>query len=272
MKLKALLTLGIMVAAAATVAAGTPSKTLADDAIKAWGGQPTFDSLGVLKLEVTESDSMADGTQQSNSYTLYFDTETGQRRLELGQGKVVIVSDHTKGWATTDGKLDDRDQTSHLAPRFINMKLLPALLPFSLTLRGVGFTGQSTSTTFEGSPALPLTFYVPNNFFNSPFVSTQWKVFVSPDDHHYLGAEFLPVSGYDDNENVKNSGMRFRVTDTKTVNGLQFATTVIVDSLNKTGKASGTRRTMTIRPTVVEAPSPTLFLHPEIVQAFEENR
>ncbi len=271
MKFKTLFAFGLIAACAVTVTAGTTSKVLADEAIAVWGSQQAFDSLGILKLEVTEDDSLPDGTRQTTAYTLYYDTTTDQRRLELGQGKVVIVSDNASGWATTDGKLDDRAQTAHLAPRFVNMKLMPALLPFSLTLRGVGFTGQASPTSFEGTPALPLEFYVPNNFFNSPFVNTRWTAFVAEDDHHYLGAEFLPVTGYENNKNVKNSGMRFRVTETTSVKGVRFATTIIVESLDKAGKATGSRRTMKIRATVVEDSSPLLFLHPDKVRAFDED-
>ncbi len=270
MKLKMLFTFGLVAACAVAVNAESTSKVLADEAMAVWGSRQAFDSLGILKLEVTEEDSMPDGTRKKTAYTLYFDTRTAQRRLELAEGKVVIVSDNTSGWATTEGKLDDRAQTAHLAPRFINMKLMPALLPFSLTLRGVGLSGRATPTGFEGTPALPLEFSVPNTFFNSPFVNTSWTVFVAEDDHHYLGAEFLPVSGYENNENVKNSGMRFRVTETSSVKGVRFATMIIVDSLDKAGKATGSRRTMTIRPTVVEGPTPTLFMHPDKVRAFED--
>ncbi|MEN8164726.1 MAG: hypothetical protein ABFS37_11405, partial [Acidobacteriota bacterium] len=98
MKLKALFAFALIAACALTVTAGTTSKVLADEAMAAWGGRQAFESLGILKLEVTEDDSMADGTRQTTAYTLYFDTRTAQRRLELGDGKVVIVSDKAKGW------------------------------------------------------------------------------------------------------------------------------------------------------------------------------
>ena len=271
MRLKTLMTLGLVVAFAATVTAETNPKALFEETMSAWGGRQAYESLGILKLEVTEDDLMPDGARQTTTYTLYFDTNTAQRRLELAQGSVVIVSDSVSGWATTGGTLDDRGQTAHLAPRFINMKLLPALLPFSLTLRGVNLSGQPAAVSLEGKPAVGLKFSVPNTFFNSPFVNTRWTAFVAEDDHHYLGAEFLPVSGYENNKNVKNAGMRFQVTETTNVKGVRFATAITVDSLDKFGKATGSRRTMKIRPTVVEEPSPALFLHPDKVRAFDED-
>lgn len=272
MKLKTVFMFALIAACTVTVTAATSPKALTDKTIAPWGGRQAFESLGILKLAVTEDAAMPDGTRQTTSYTLYFDTTTGQRRLELPEGDVVIVSDNASGWATTGGKLDDRAQTTHLAPSLINMKLMSTLLPYSLTLKGVAFSGKSSGTDFEGTPAKALELSVPGNFFISPFINTRWAAFVAEDDHHYLGAEFLPVSMYEENKNVKNSGMRFRVTETTVVKGVRFATTVVVDSLDKAGKAAGGRRITKIRPTVYEEASPTLFMHPDKIRAFEEDR
>lgn len=249
--------------------AATTAKSQADQAMAAWGGQQAFKSLGIMKFVVTESDSLPDGTQQSTTFTLYYDTETTQRRLELPEGDVVIVSDHASGWATSGGQLDDRAQTSHLAPRFINNKLLPVILPFSMTLQGVGFPTQKQpqATHFQGAPANRLDFSVPTNFFNTPLVNTRWAVFTGKDEHNYLGAEFLPVPGY---EATKSQGMRFHVTKTTEIDGVRFCSEIAIDSIDSAGKPTGNRRTMKIRASVVREPSPALFLHPDTVRAIEE--
>jgi hypothetical protein len=100
--------------ASTTIAADPPSpEQLIERAIAAQGGEKAFRDFGVLKLTVDETETKLDGTVKPDTYTSYVDTTFRNARLELANG-VVAVKNDTLGWATINGKLDQRNQT----PRF----------------------------------------------------------------------------------------------------------------------------------------------------------
>lgn len=241
----------------------TPS-ALADRAVEAWGGQEALENAGVVKLDVTEKE----GNQTAGHYILYYDARTGQRRMEMPENEVVLAGNTSSGWIMVKDKVDDRPQSGVMAPQFINMKLLPALFPFTLGLNGVTPIAEPKTVPFQGQPATTFDIITPKKFFSSPFVNSRWTIAVARDDGHYLGAEFLPTQTF--GNRTENFGMRFTVQDVVEVNGLRFASTVLIDSLDGSGNPTGARRTMTIQPTIVESPSPALFLHPDKIRELDE--
>lgn len=261
-------TLMIAAAVAACTTGPAAAATPVELAWSSWGGQSAFQELGVLRFDVTEHDTLPSGEKRTTNYTLYFDTETGRSRLEIPAMQWVFGSNGEEGWATVKGELDERAQTASVAPGMINMKLFPALLPYSLDVEGVSPSAQSQPATFEGRPALAVPVHLTPGFFSSPLLNNLWTVFLSKEDHHFVGAQTLPTPGY---EAAHTPGMRFRVTGTTTLKGVTVATSFDIDSIDASGKPTGNRRTMTITPSIVDSPSPALFMNPKKVEELENN-
>ncbi len=259
----------ITLAAAVLWAAAVPAlaENPTDTAMNAWGGRSAFEALGVIKLEVEENATGVDGTRQHSRYTLFLDTETGKKRMELPDKEVVIVAGDTTGWATAKGILDDRPQTARYAPGFINMKLFPALLPFTLGFEGVTAETTTVEGRFDGKPAAVLAVTVREGFFTSPLVNTHWQVFLEPGNLHFLGARFTPTPGF---EGVKNNvGMRFKVTETARLGNLTIPSRITAESIDAAGATTGNRQDIVIKASILSDPSPALFLHPEALRALE---
>ncbi|RLE23475.1 MAG: hypothetical protein DRJ65_11760 [Acidobacteria bacterium] len=248
--------------------AATPSADLIKKIAAASGGMEAFEKLGVIRLEITEKDSFADGTDLSSSFTATLDTRLDNIRLEMGDGQIVIVSNGDNGWALIRGQLDERKQTLQMAPKVIRKKLLPWLLPFTLNLNGVYFPDSPSATTFAGKPALKAAFTVPDSFFDTPVMNTKWTAFLSKDDNRIVGAEFLPNEEY---KEAMKEGMRYHITKATELKGVRIPTEINVTGIDAAGRTTQTKRTITIKATIVNEPSPALFLHPELLQAFEED-
>lgn len=248
--------------------AAPSSKAMVEKTTAASGGLEAFQALGVIRMEITEKDSFADGTTQNSDFTLTLDTTFDNLRMEMENGQIVVVSNGDTGWALIQGKLDDRRQTGHMAPKIIRKKVMPWLLPFTLSLNGVYFPKQASETTFEGKPAQEAVFTVPSTFFDTPLMNTNWTVYLAKDDHRLLAAEFLPTKGY---EAAKNEGMHYRLNATTKLKGVRIPSVIEVTGIDAEGKKTQTRRTITIKTSIVNDPSPALFLHPDKVRAFEED-
>jgi hypothetical protein len=249
-------------------AAATPSADLIQSITAASGGMDAFSAIGVIQMEINEKDSFADGTSQSTDYTLVLDTTLDSIRLEMGDGQIVIVSNGDTGWALVRGALDERRQTSHMAPKIIRKKVMPWLLPFTLTLKGVYFPRAPSETAYEGEPALKAAFTVPSTFFDTPVMNTNWTVFMANEDHRILAAEFPPNPDF---REAKKEGMHYRLTKTTEIKGVRIPAEIKVTGIDDEGKKTKTTRIITITTSIVKDPSPALFLHPDKLRAFEED-
>ncbi len=249
-------------------AAATPSADLIKKITAASGGMEAFEELGIIRMEISEKDSFADGTSHSSSFTAIFDTRFDNFRLEMGGGQIVIVSNGDDGWALIRGELDERKQTIQMAPKVIRTKVLPWLLPFTLNLKGVYFPASPSATTFEGKPALKAAFTVPGTFFDTPVMNTKWTAFLSKDNHRIVGAEFLPNEEF---KEAEKEGMHYRITKSAELKGVRFPSEIEVNGIDAAGRNTQTKRTITIKTSIVDEPSPALFLHPELLKAFEDD-
>ncbi len=246
-------------------AAATPSADLIEKISTASGGLEAFQALGVIRMEITEKDTGADGAGQTSKYTVILDTSFDNIRLEMENGQIIIVSNRDSGWALVKGTLDDRRQTSHMAPKVIRKKIMPWLFPFTLNLTGVYFPAQPSVETFDGKAALAATFTVPGSFFDTPAVNTTWTTHLTKDDSRLLAAEFLPAEGYNE------AGMRYRLKTTTELKGVQLPSLIEVTGIDAVGKETQSKRIITIKTFIVGEPSPALFLHPQQLKAFEED-
>ncbi len=245
--------------------AATPSADLIEKITAASGGLEAFQALGAIRMEITEKDTSVDGAGQTSSFTAILDTTFDNIRLEMENGQIIIISNGDSGWALVQGKLDERRQTSHMAPKVIRKKIMPWLFPFTLNLSGVYFPEQPSAKTFDGKAALAATFTVPGSFFDTPVVNTTWTTRLTKDDHRLLAAEFLPTEGYNE------SGMRYRLKTTTELKGVQLPSVIEVTGIDTSGKETQAKRTITIKTSIVGEPSPALFLHPDRLRAIEED-
>jgi hypothetical protein len=249
-------------------AAATPSADLIQSITAASGGTDAFHAIGVIRMEINEKDSFADGTSQSSDYAVILDTTLDNIRLEMGDGQIIIVSNGDTGWALIRGALDERRQTAHMAPKIIRKKLMPWLLPFTLTLKGVYFPNAPSETTYKGQPALKAAFTVPSTFFDTPVMNTNWTLFMSKGSHQILAAEFPPNPDF---KEASKEGMHYRLTKTTEIKGVRIPAQIEVTGIDDEGNTTQTTRTITITTSIVKDPSPALFLHPDKVHAFEED-
>ncbi len=245
--------------------AATPSADLIEKITAASGGLEAFQALGVIRMEITEKDTAADGAGQSSNFTAILDTTFDNIRLEMENGQIVIVSNGDSGWALVQGNLDERQQTSHMAPKVIRKKIMPWLFPFTLNLSGVYFPAQPSVETFDKKATLAATFTVPGSFFDTPVVNTTWTTHLTKGDNRLMAAEFLPTEGYNE------AGMRYRLKTTTELKGVQLPSIIEVAGIDASGKETSSKRTITIKTSIVGEPSPALFLHPQKLKAFEED-
>jgi hypothetical protein len=249
---------------AQATAAEAPSELVAK-ACEAAGGLQAFAALGVLKMDISQVQTYADGSQDSLGYTAYVDTGLGNSRVEL-PGEIVNVRNGDTGWAMVQGQPDRRQQTPRIAPGFNHERILPLLLPFSLNLEGVLFGGSVDEVVFAKKPVLKLSFTVPEMFFASPLMGLQWDVLVDPADHHLVAARFLPVEGFAE---AKNEGLQIEIAETQSLGGVSIPKRVTMKGINSWGQATGMEREITITASVLDEPSPALFIRPDKLEAME---
>ncbi|MCU0234624.1 MAG: hypothetical protein MUE90_11425 [Thermoanaerobaculales bacterium] len=259
--------LSLILAAAGTAAAATPTpEEVADRVLAALGGD-AFSVIGVLELAVDEEQTRNDGTTSRNRYTAWVDTANLQNaRLQL-PGEVVVARGGGEGWSTTKGVLDDRPQTPGMAARTLNQTLFPLLLPYSLRMEGV-WVKEVAETTWEGRPAWALLVPFAKGFFMSPVLTTTWRVVVAKDDASVLAVDFLPSVEY---QEVQPMGMRYRILKYDEVNGARVPSQILAVGMNLAGQESGATRLTRVTPKIYGPWDPRLFVNPQRLEALEED-
>lgn len=245
--------------------AATPAEKIIDASIQAAGGRQAFEALGVLKMEITESETQTDGKTKKDSLTAYVDTTLANSRLEL-PSNVVIVRNGDTGWASISGKLDTRKQTPRMAPGTCRQKLMPLLLPFSLKLDGPGFS-QPTQTNFQGQKMWKIGMIVKRLFFQSPMISNSWDFFFPLDSNKAPIARYLPLAEF---IKVQPEGMQIEVIKRTRVGGVLLPSSVTIHGVDATGKVSSHERRVSISYTIVKDPDLGLFVSPETLQKLDE--
>jgi len=260
------LALTLLTAAAAHAADPTPESAV-ERMLAAEGGAKAFHSLGVLKLVVSEDETTASGRNRQSTFTAYVSTiEMSHLRLELPR-EVVVVRNGGEGWATMSGKPDTRPQTPAMAIGTCNQRLLPLLLPFSVTMAGAGPVGVAEAT-FQGQPAWKIDVAFERNFFSSPVMNVTWQIYASKKDGSFLGAEFQPPLDYETKAGAE--GVRYRVLKTQEVNGVTLPSQILMEGIDPKGVATGHNRTVSITASVHGGWDATLFIEPRKLEAIEE--
>lgn len=233
--------------------------------IVAAGGAESFAALGIVTLEVAEEEVTAGGQRRTSRFTAQAAAAgLNQLRVEMSNG-VVIARNGRAGWATIDGKPDERPQTSTRAVGTCNQRLFPLLLPFSLEMEGVLLGGVEAST-WEGKPAWALTVDFGKGFFSNPVMGATWRVFASRADWSLLGASFQPPAEYAE---VVSEGVRYRILNTQQVGGVELPRTLLMEGIGPDGAPNGHNRTVEIA-AAQRAWDLTLFLDPATRQEIED--
>jgi len=262
--LSLLLSLTLTATAAAADEMPDPQEIL-DKMIAAAGGE-AFANLGILELEVTEEESLNDGTQSGKSYTLMVDTSNlDNLRMEL-PGEVVVAANKGGGWSSTANVLDDRPQVPKMARLTINQTVFPLLLPYSLQMEGV-WLEEVRETKQDGRDVWVITMPFSKGFFVSPVMETTWILVVAKDDYSIQSLEFAPAPAFAD---VSPVGVRYRILKQKELDGATVIEQVLAIGINSQYQESGanrvTRIVLKVRPW-----DPTLFLSPAQLEALEED-
>jgi len=262
--LSLLLSLTLTATAAAADEMPDPQEIL-DKMIAAAGGE-AFANLGILELEVTEEESLNDGTQSGKSYTLTVDTSNlDNLRMEL-PGEVVVAANKGGGWSSTANVLDDRPQVPKMARLTINQTVFPLLLPYSLQMEGV-WLEEVRETKQDGRDVWVITMPFSKGFFVSPVMETTWILVVAKDDYSIQSLEFAPAPAFAD---VSPVGVRYRILKQKAIDGATVVEQVLAVGINSQYQESGanrvTRIVLKVRPW-----DPTLFLSPAQLEALEED-
>jgi len=186
-------------------------------------------------------------------------------RVEMDNG-VVVVRNGLGGWATIRGKVDPRPQSPRKASGSAAQRLVPLLLPFTVTLEGIGLQ-TPVSTTFEGEPAwkVPLSFV--RNFFSTPITNPTWNLYVSKKDHSLIAAEYQPDAEYAE---VAKEGVRYRVMRSTKVGGVTLPAQVMIEGIDKEGLPTSHTRISNLVIKKLDRVDATLFMHPSQVRAIEE--
>ena len=267
MQIRTLIMLVIISAVSLTAGAVDTPATIATKSASAWGGQEAFTKLGVIRLTVSESEELPDGTTNENAYTAYLDTSLVNSRIEWPR-QVVTVRNGDTGWATIGGQPDQRKQTPRMVPAVNRKKLMPILLPFSLQMSGINFGENAVESNFGEIPAYRFPVQMGSLFFDTPLIGDTWQVFVARDDFRFLAAGFLPNPEYKD---VQPEGMQYRVLATTVVNGVTLPSVIQVEGLTEGGMTTNHGRTATIKIEVLDEPNPALFIDPAKLATLEED-
>lgn len=185
-----------------------PQPPAADELIRracdAAGGIEAFRALGIVHLTLNRTEVANDGTE-TKSETSFFFRAPGPTpgRLENVAQKIVAGDDGTGGWAIAGGAVDTRAMTVYMVERVLRTDLFQLLMPFSLTWEGVTVR-RVVADTVEGKPAWRLDLVLPANFFFSPQISPDWKVYLDRERLSVLRVESNPT---DLGKDVKADGM-----------------------------------------------------------------
>jgi hypothetical protein len=233
--------------------------------VAAAGGE-AFTKIGVLKLEVSQEETRADGAITESAYTAYVSTSNLEnQRLEYPR-ELVIGHNGAGGWSTLAGVMDDRPQTSVRAERTLNQIFFPWLLPHSLKMDGVR-ANEFRETTLNDRKVWLVALPIVKGFFNSPILNTSWMMVVDQEKASLVTIEFFPDPQYRD---VSPVGVRYRVLEYQDVAGAKIPKQIVAVGINAHGQESGHMRVTTIEASAHGAWDPALFLSPAQLEALEE--
>lgn len=254
-----------LVAAHASAASPTADEIFAG-MLKQAGGMGPFSELGVLAMEVSESETLSDGTSESAEYEMWIDTSTLQNfRLEVGPN-VELAVHGDRAWARINGQLDRRPQVPRRVEGDIRKKVFPLLMPFSLTMEGVTRGERVFPGEIEGQATWRLPIAVEPGFFSTPSMETTWYVHASQEDLSYVAIESVPPVEL---RKVADEGMRMRPLVTDQVGGATLTTRMIVDGLDFSFVPNGHVRVTRVDVEVIPRFDPRLFFHPDQLEALE---
>jgi hypothetical protein len=170
-----------------------PADELIRKACDAAGGLDAFRALGIVHLTLDRSEVAKDGTETKDQISFFFRAPGPiPARLENVERKVVAGDDGTGGWAINGGAVDKRAMTKFMVERVIRTDLFQLLLPFSLTWEGVTVRNVAADTV-DGTPAWRLDMAFPANFFFTPQISSNWRIYLHRDRATVLRAESDPT-------------------------------------------------------------------------------
>jgi hypothetical protein len=234
--------------------------------VAAAGGEE-FTKIGVLKLEVSQEETRADGAITESTYTAYVSTSNLEnQRLEY-PNDLVIGHHGAGGWSTLAGVMDDRPQTSVRAEKTLRQIIFPWLLPHSLKMQGVRASEYREAALDDRGVwlvALPFA----KGFFNSPVLNTSWLMVVDQEDASLVTMEFYPGPQFRD---VSPVGVRYRVLEYQEVAGAKIPKQILAVGINAHGVESGHTRVTSIEASVHGPWDPALFLSPAQLEALEED-
>ncbi len=263
----ALTALSALLATGAPIAnATTPSaEAVVAGMVRAAGGADAYAALGVLKLEVSEEETLSDGTVKRTAFVGYADCMSPDSlRLEL-PGDVVLAKTPRGAWAKVKGEVDGRPQSPRMAAGTLNSKLFPIMLPFSLEASGVEL-GTVEAATFEGTPSWRLEVRFRQGFFIAPSMSGSWHVHAERASGRLLAAEFLPPPQF---RSVADEGVRYRALKTGTLGGVTLPEQLLLDGIDFDGRANGHVRLTRVASSVHGDFDPTLFMDPRELDALD---
>lgn len=256
----------LVLSGAASEAAAPTADEVVAGMVRAAGGAEAFAALGVLRFEVSEEETLSDGSVTKNAFIAFADTgNVDSLRLELPQD--VILGKTVRGaWAKIQGTVDERPQSPRMATGTLNSKLFPILLPFSLRSRGVEL-GAVEAAELEGTPTWRLEVTFRPGFFSAPSMSGPWHVHAERSSGRYRAAEFLPPVGVRD---VADEGVRYRPLKTTSFEGLSLPEQILLDGIDFNRQPNGHVRVTRVHATVHSEFDPTLFMDPRELDALDE--
>ncbi len=196
-------TLTVVWLAAAGMAAGARAQSApatppsADELIRkacdAAGGIEAFRALGIVHLTLDRTEVAKDGAE-NKTQTFFFFRAPGPipARLENVASQIVAGDDGTGGWAVNKGAVDKRAMTQFMIERVVRTDLFQLLMPFSLTWEGVTVRNVAADTV-DGTPAWRLDLVLPANFFFTPQISPNWRIYLHRERATVLRAESDPT-------------------------------------------------------------------------------
>jgi hypothetical protein len=202
-------------------------------ACDAAGGLEAFKNLGIVAIGMKSEEVAQAGTVTTTLRTNYF-LAPGPLpgRFEYPDKNVVAADDGTGGWAVIQQKPDTRPATSYRVQRSLVTSLFPTLLPFSLTWKGVAIQGVK-AVQLKGRAVWQLTVEVPRTFFDSPQISTTWRISLDQTTFAVVRAE-SPFT--DLGKGFTADGMRFTWQNPVKINNVTFYKEQRVTGLDEVGE------------------------------------
>ncbi|MCP4898678.1 MAG: hypothetical protein GY906_17045 [bacterium] len=252
-----------------TVLAADPSpREIVQRIIEASGGAEQFTKIGILRVSIDQEERTAKGESKKETFVGYTSTERPElMRLEM-PGNIVlgIPDEHGNGWATVNGVPDTRPPTAAKAQADTHVKLLPVMLPFSLSWPRLNYPGVQTAE-WEGEPAWLITMRPPTGYFGNPIFEEPWGVYVSKKSMRLLAAEFYPPP---EQAEVVNEGVRFNVLRWDKVGGISLPGVMVMEGVDLvTHLPNGHLRTIQLTWEIVEPADYTIFYDPTVLEKMD---